>query len=83
MKPFWKSFLLCLSGWVYLIIVAGGPLGNSSDPAGPSLAAFELYTYRLVATWWFLILIGSLVPALVWTALQANYQAPGLTDQNQ
>jgi len=71
MKPFSKSFLLGLGGWIVLVIVLGLVPDYALAPEH-TLAQFWLCSYQAVRMWWFLILVGSLIPALVFTAFWAE-----------
>lgn len=72
MKTFGKSFLFCLAFWVILSFV-GAAFDYSSDPVH-TLKRFWFYHGMVVATWWSVMLVGSLLPALVFTALQVGYR---------
>lgn len=81
MKTFSKSFLLCLGGWVGWVVVAGLVPDYALAPEH-TIKQFWRCCYQAVATWWFLVLMGSLLSALVFTVFWAEYQR-WLSDPDQ
>lgn len=81
MKPFGKLFLLCLGGWIAWVIVAGLVPDYALAPEH-NLEQVWRCSYRAAETWWFLVLIGSLLSALVFTAFWPAYQR-GRSDPDQ